>query len=74
MIEILSSTPPQLLFLACFYNYRNELNENAIPSGMYPNMIDNFFYKRCTIQDTKSQDVVQLSPDLFIGSARCTTK
>tara|TARA_Y100000592_G_scaffold28733_1_gene45760 strand:+ start:24736 stop:25695 length:960 start_codon:yes stop_codon:yes gene_type:complete len=56
------------------YNYRNELNENAIPSGMYPNMIDSFFYKRCTIQDTKSQDVVQLSPDLFIGSARCTTQ
>ena len=25
------------------YNYRNELNENALPSGLYPNIIDNFF-------------------------------
>ncbi len=56
------------------YNYRNELNENAIPSGLYPKLIDNFFYKRCWINSSRAQDVTQISPDLYIGSTRCKTQ
>jgi hypothetical protein len=56
------------------FNYRNELRENAIPSGLYPNLIDNFFWKRCWINSSRSQDIVQLSPDLYIGSVRCSTQ
>jgi hypothetical protein len=56
------------------FNYRNELNENALPSGMYPELIDNFFYRRCWISDSKGNDITQLSPDLYIGTARCTTQ
>ena len=56
------------------YNYRNELNENAIPSGLYPNLIDNFFYRRCWISDSRAQDVTQISPDLYIGTTRCKTQ
>ena len=56
------------------YNYRNELNENAIPSGLYPKLIDNFFYRRCWINTSRAQDVTQITPDLYIGTTRCKTQ
>lgn len=56
------------------YNYRNELNENAIPSGLYPNMIDDFFYRRCWISQSRGGEITQLSPELYIGSTRCSTQ
>ena len=37
------------------YNYRGELNENAIPSGMYPNLIDDFFYRKCWINNSRGK-------------------
>ena len=56
------------------FNYRNELRENAIPSGLYPNLVENFFWRRCWINNSRAQGVTQLSPDLYIGSARCSTQ
>ena len=56
------------------YNYRNELNENALPSGMYPNIIDNFFYRRCWINNSKGTEITQLSPELYIGTTSCSTQ
>jgi len=56
------------------FNYRNELNENAIPSGLYPNMIDDFFYRRCWISESRGNEISQLSPELYIGTTRCTTQ
>ena len=56
------------------FNYRNELNENAIPSGLYPNMIDDFYYNRCHIYDSRADGINQVSPDLYIGTARCSTQ
>jgi|TARA_R110000796_G_scaffold38009_1_gene96022 hypothetical protein len=56
------------------FNYRNELNENAIPSGLYPNMVDNFFYRRCWINESRGNEVSQLSPELYIGTTRCSTQ
>ena len=56
------------------FNYRNELNENAIPSGLYPNMIDDFYYNRCWISESRGSEISQLSPDLYVGSTRCSTQ
>ena len=56
------------------YNYRGELNENAIPSGMYPNLIDDFFYRKCWINNSRGSEITQISPDLYIGTARCSTQ
>lgn len=56
------------------FNYRGELNDNAIPSGLYPNMIDDFFYRKCHIYDSRGEDINQISPDLYIGTARCSTQ
>lgn len=56
------------------FNYRNELRENAIPSGLYPNLVDNFYWRRCWINNSRSNDITQLSPDLYIGSVRCSTQ
>ena len=44
------------------FNYRNELNENALPSGMYESLIDNFFYRKCWINDSRGSDITQLCP------------
>jgi len=55
-------------------NYRNELTQNALPRGLYPNLVDNFYYRKCWIYDSKAQDITQLSPELYIGSIRCTTQ
>jgi hypothetical protein len=56
------------------FNYRNELNENALPSGMYESLIDNFFYRKCWINDSRGSDITQLSSDLYIGTTRCSTQ
>jgi hypothetical protein len=56
------------------FNYRNEVRENAIPSGLYPNLVENFFWKKCWIENSRAQGVSQISPDLYIGSARCSTQ
>lgn len=55
-------------------NYRNELNANALPSGLYPNLLNNFQYRRCWIFDSAAQRVTQLSPELYIGTVRCKTE
>lgn len=56
------------------FNYRNELNGNALPSGLYPNLVDDFFYRKCYIYNSKANEVTQLSPDLYVGTARCSTE
>ena len=56
------------------FNYRNELNENAIPSGLYPNMVEDFFYRRCWINESRGNEISQLSPELYIGTTRCSTQ
>ena len=56
------------------FNYRNELNENAIPSGLYPNMIDNFLYRKCWISESRGNQISQLTPELYIGTTRCSTQ
>lgn len=56
------------------FNYRNELNDNAISSGMYPQLVDNFAWRDCWIHDSRGGDVTQLGPSLYIGTARCKTQ
>lgn len=56
-------------------DYRNSLTSKALPSGLYPNLVANFKYTECYIHDSRiSGKVMQLSPDLYIGTARCTTE
>lgn len=56
------------------FNYRNELRTHAIPSGLYPNLVDNFYWRKCWINSSKSNDITQMTPDLYIGSVRCSTE
>lgn len=56
-------------------DYRGDLNSKALPSGLYPNLVDNFKYLDCYIMDSRiSGKVTQLSPDLYVGTARCLTE
>lgn len=56
------------------FNYRNELRPHAIPSGLYPTLVDNFYWKKCWINNSRSNDITQMTPDLYIGSVRCSTE
>ena len=56
------------------FNYRSELNTNALPSGLYPSMVDSFLYRRCWINASRGSDITQLSPELYIGTTRCSTQ
>lgn len=55
-------------------NYRNELTAAALPSGMYPSLVQNFKYKDCYIFNSRAEGITRLSPDLYIGTAKCTTE
>lgn len=56
-------------------DYRGDISSKALPSGLYPNLVDNFKYLDCYIANSKiSGKVTQLSPDLYIGTARCVTE
>ena len=56
------------------FNYRNELNENALPSGLFPNLVSHHFYRRCHIYNSKCNDITQLTPELYIGTTSCSTQ
>ena len=67
------------------FNYRGEINENALPSGLYPQLVDeapnpsdasyNFRYKsQCFIHNTRGQGVTQIAPNLYMGTVRCATE
>jgi|TARA_B100001778_G_scaffold314532_1_gene299887 hypothetical protein len=56
------------------FNYRGEINENALPSGLYPQLVDNHRYRRCFINSTRADAITQLSPELYIGTVRCSTE
>lgn len=49
------------------------LSNSALPSGLYPNLITNFPYKKCFIDDCSRPTVTEFSPNLSIGSIRLTT-
>lgn len=51
-----------------------ELRGHADPSGLYPNLVQNFPFRKCWIFDTRGNDISQLSTDLYIGVSRCTTE
>ncbi len=66
-------------------NYRGELNANALPSGLYPQLVDdapnpsdtsyNFRYKsQCFIHNSRGQGVTQIAPNLYMGTVRCATE
>lgn len=58
------------------FNYRNELRENAIPSGLYPNLVQYHSWdsRKCWINQSRGGNVLELSPDLYMGTARCSTQ
>jgi hypothetical protein len=66
------------------FNYRGELNEHALPSGLYPQLVDdapnpddasyNFRYRKCFIGDTRAQSITEVSPELYMGTVRCSTQ
>tara|TARA_R110000824_G_scaffold101260_5_gene240577 strand:- start:2028 stop:2987 length:960 start_codon:yes stop_codon:yes gene_type:complete len=56
------------------FNYRNELRGHAIPSGLYPLLTSGYPYKKCFINSSRGGNVTQLSPELYIGTARCSTQ
>lgn len=56
------------------FNYRNELTAAALPSGMYPSLIENFKYRSCFISNSNSQGITQFSPELYMGVVKCTTE
>ena len=56
------------------FNYRNELVGHAVPSGLYPNLTANYHYRKCWMSNSKAAGITQLSPELYMGTARCTTE
>lgn len=50
------------------------LSNSANPSGTYPSLINNFYYKLCYIEEHGNVNVTDLDPKLSIGSIRFTTQ
>lgn len=55
------------------FNVNGFLDPNARPSGLYPNLVDNFYYRLCYIHDTRSPSITELSTELYVGTIRATT-
>jgi hypothetical protein len=53
---------------------QRELSGNAVPSGLYPNLVENYPFRKCWIYDSTGANVTQLSVDLYMGVARCKTE
>jgi hypothetical protein len=52
-------------------DYKNEL---VSKSYNYPFQIDNHYFKNCFITNTNINNVTQFSPDLYMGTVRCSTE
>lgn len=50
------------------------LSNSANPSGTYPNLVNNFYYRLCYIGEHGDINVTELDPKLSIGSIRFTTQ
>lgn len=53
---------------------QRELAGHANPSGLYPNLVENYPWSKCWIFDTRGNDITQLSTELYMGVTRCTTE
>lgn len=53
---------------------QRELRGHADPSGLYPNLVGNFPFRKCWIYETRGENITQLSVDLYMGVARCKTE
>ncbi len=50
---------------------QRELQGHAVPSGLYPNLVENYPFRKCWINESRGSSITQLSADLFMGVARC---
>jgi hypothetical protein len=53
---------------------QRKLRDHAVPSGLYPNLVENYPFRQCFIYETKGDSITQLSVDLYMGVARCKTE
>jgi len=51
-----------------------ELRGHAQASGLYPYLVENYPFRKCWLYDTRAENITQLSVDLYMGVARCTTE
>lgn len=56
------------------FDNNNYLTDKARASGMYPFLVDNFRYRDCYIYDSRAQNIIELSPKLWMGVVRCKTE
>ncbi len=60
------------------YTFENgrqrELRGHARASGIYPSLIENYPYRQCWINGSRGASITQLSVDLYMGVARCSTE
>jgi hypothetical protein len=59
------------------FNYRNELRDlHSYGSGLYPNLVKYHSWKerKCWINQSRGGNITQLSPELYLGTARCSTE
>lgn len=52
----------------------HSLKENTLPSGLYPNLVDNYRYRNCYIYDSKCRPIVELNNNLYMGTVKCKTE
>lgn len=51
-----------------------ELRGHARASGLYPHLVENYPYRKCWVYNTRGENITQLSVDLYMGVARCSTE
>lgn len=56
------------------FDHNNYLRQSGRPSGMYPQLVENFHYRDCFIHKTRAPQLTQLSPDLHFGVIKCSTE
>jgi hypothetical protein len=55
------------------FDHNGFLSNSALPSGLYPNLVTNFQYKQCFIEQCGTPSFTEFSPNLTMGSIRMTT-
>jgi hypothetical protein len=56
------------------FDASNYLRPQALPSGMYPQLVSNFKYRDCYIFNTGNPELTELNSDLVLGTIKCTTE
>ena len=51
-----------------------ELQGHAVPSGLYPSLVENYPFRKCWVDESRGNSITQLSTNLYMSIVTCNAE